>query len=241
MVRRSRSAGVAAFAVVTVLLAFGAGARAADPDRPVSSNAARLFNIPSQPLRPALEAYSVVTGAQLIYDSRLADGRRSQRVVGVFKPETALRMLLEGADLTVRYTGPLDITLVPIERSAYAPEVSDERPSSGGTGALALDTLYVEVAPGSEDRPDFSQYGRAVRQALKQALARNSATSDRIYQVQFDLWIDERGRVNKTLQRRSCGRPDLDQAIAKVIDGLLLKDPPPVGMPLPMRVTIVAI
>jgi hypothetical protein len=231
---------VAAFAVVAVLLTCDAEARAADPDRPVSSNATRLFNIPSQQLRPALEAYSVVTGAQLIYDSRLADGRRSQRVVGVFKPETALRMLLEGSDLTVRYTGPLDITLVPIEHRATGLEPG-ERPSSEGTGALALDTLYVEVAPGSEDRPDFSQYGRAVRQALKQALARNSATSDRIYQVQFDLWIDERGRVSKSLQRRSCGRPDLDQAIAKVIDGLLLKDSPPVGMPLPMRVTIVAI
>ncbi|WP_165189911.1 STN domain-containing protein [Caulobacter soli] len=175
-----------------MLLAFDAGAKAVDSDRPVSSNVARLFNIPSQPLRPALEAYSVVTGAQLIYDSRLAEGRRSQRVVGVFKPETALRMLLEGSDLTVRYTGPLDITLVPIERSADAPEAFAERPSSERSGALALDTLYVEVAPGSEDRPDFSRYGHAVRQALKEALARNSATSDRIYQVQFDLWINER-------------------------------------------------
>jgi hypothetical protein len=188
-----------------------------------------------------LEAYSVVTGAQLIYYSRLAEGRRSQRVVGVFKPETALRMLLEGSDLTVRYTGPLDITLVPIERNADAPEASAERPSSGRAGVLALDTLYVDVAPGSEDRPDFSRYGHAVRQALKQALARNSATSDRIYQVQFDLWIDGQGRIVKCLQRRSSGRVDLDQAIGKVIDGLVLKEAPPAGMPLPVHVTIVAI
>ena len=238
--RRSRSVSATAFAIVVLLMTFGAQARAVDPGKPVSSNAARLFNIPSQPLRSALEAYSVVTGAQLIYESRLADGRRSQRVVGVFKSETALRMLLEGADLTVRYTGPLDITLVPIEHRATGPEPGG-RPSSSETGALALDTLYVEVAPGSEDRPDFSRYGHAVRQALKQALARNSATSDRIYQVQFDLWIDGQGRIVKCLQRRSSGRADLDQAIGKVIDGLVLKDAPPAGMPLPVHVTIVAI
>ncbi len=239
---RLRCAIAAVFIGAGCLSPLGGPARAAAVEKPSGSNAVRLFNIPAQPLRPALEAYSVVTGAQLIYNSRLAEGRRSQRVVGVFKPETALRMLLEGAELTVRYTGPLDITLVPIERAGEAAAAGEGvSPDGEEPNALALDTLYVDVAPGSEDRPDFTAYGRAVRQALKQALARNSAAADRIYQVQFELWIDEHGRITQNRQRQSSGRADLDQAIGKVIEGLTLKEAPPAGMALPVRVTIVAI
>ncbi len=71
----------------------------------------QLFNIPAQPLSSALQTYSAVSGNQVICDSRLARGRRSSVVVGLFTAETALRMLLDGTELTIRYTGPRDITL----------------------------------------------------------------------------------------------------------------------------------
>lgn len=199
----------------------------------------RLFNIPAQPLRPALEAFSAVTGHQVIYDSRLAARSRSSPVVGLFTPETALRMLLEGADLTIRYTGPADVTLV--AASFGRGDRGEGGDLATSSGDLTLDTLYVDVAPGTAERTDFSDYGRTVRQEIKRALGRNTDTADRIYQVQFDLWVDPQGRARRPRLLRSSGRTQLDDAICHVIETMALKAPPPPGMPQPIRVTIIAI
>uniref|UniRef100_UPI0019541826 STN domain-containing protein n=2 Tax=Pseudomonadota TaxID=1224 RepID=UPI0019541826 len=62
------------------------------------------FDIPAQPLDAALASYFRATGVQLLYDSALTAGRRSGAVRGNFTPREALRQLLRGTGLIVRYS-----------------------------------------------------------------------------------------------------------------------------------------
>ncbi len=200
----------------------------------------RLFNIPAKPLHQALEAFSAVTGMALIYDSALARKRWSKPVIGLFAPEVALRMMLEGTDLTIRYNSPTDIMLVSMGE-AKAPAAVGLDPGGAAAATLVLDTLYVDVAPGSRQRPDFTGYSRVVVSELKRALRQNPETADRIYQVQLDIWINDRGQLRHPRLVKSTGRRQLDQAINRVVESTTLKNLPPKDMPQPVRFTIIAL
>ena len=199
-----------------------------------------LFNIPAQPLKTALLAYSNVVGNQIIYDARLAEGRQSQPVVGLFAPETALRLLIEGTDLTVRYTSPRDVTLVATGDVHAAGHVSGVD-SADNQGALTLDTLYIELPPGSELIPDFTFYGQTLRLKIKWALAHDSETAYRTLNVRMDIWIGANGHVENLHLLHSSGHVGLDAAILRVIGAIVFEDLPPKGMPQPIRVTILGI
>src|ERR1700761_7953060 len=58
-----------------------------------------VFHIPSQSLAAALETYARISGREVLYDGRLAEGRRSSTVEGAYTPETALQILLAGTDV----------------------------------------------------------------------------------------------------------------------------------------------
>lgn len=196
----------------------------------------RLFNIPAQPLGAALEAFSAVTGQQLIYDSRLADGRRSRAVVGIYRPEAALRMMLDGLDLTIRYTGPRDIAIVPV--SAVAPA---GRGGAAAGSALSLDVIRVEVPPGGGARADYSRYGQAVRAQIRRGLAQDAVTAGRSYTIQLDIWIAGDGKLRRSMMLRSSGQRKLDSEVARVLRTVAVGTAPPDGMPQPIRVTIISI
>ncbi|MFC5345568.1 TonB-dependent receptor domain-containing protein [Brevundimonas staleyi] len=83
--------GGTAFAVVVA----AAGLAVAQP-------ATHDFNIPSQDLASALQAYSRVTREQIVFDNQRTAGRVSAAVVGRYTTEEALRRLLAGTGLSVR-------------------------------------------------------------------------------------------------------------------------------------------
>lgn len=70
-----------------------------------------IFQIPSQPLEAALQAYSQVSGVEVLYESQIAAGLQSAPVEGAFAPEVALRLLLASTDLAVHYNRSNAITL----------------------------------------------------------------------------------------------------------------------------------
>src|SRR6202012_5784482 len=72
----------------------------------------RPFNIASQPVVTALDAFSETTGIQIFYSSELASGRISPGVSGNYAPHAALEMLLIGTHLTTLATGDKAVTLV---------------------------------------------------------------------------------------------------------------------------------
>lgn len=238
-VARTSLALLAALATLNApagMASAGNGAGRAPPARKV-----QLFNIPAQSLASALQAYSAVTGNQVLCDSRLSAGQRSRPVVGLFTPETALRMLLDGTELTIRYTGPQDITLTAAGDNTGFADLDAAGSGGGRVGVMVLDTLHVDVPAGAEHRPDFTAYGRTVRLAIKDALTRDPETANRVFDLQIDIRIGRDGKVREPRLLRSTGRLRLDEAIRRVLESTVIKDFPPPELPQPIRIAVVAI
>lgn len=113
------------------LCSAGAAPLAAAPAQVTQATASQPFDIPAQPLIPALLTFSDATGIQLFFDSTLARGLSSPGVAGTFTPEDALRRLLAGTGLTYRFTNPTTVTL---ER----PQVAES-----ASGAITLAPVTV--------------------------------------------------------------------------------------------------
>ena len=79
------------------------------------------FDIPAQPLAPALAALARQAGLQLVFASELAQGRQAPAVQGTRDVADALRALLAGSGLQGRVQGR---TLV-VERAASAPALGE--------------------------------------------------------------------------------------------------------------------
>ena len=201
----------------------------------------QLFNIPQQPLGAALVAYSNIVGNQIIYDSRLIGRRSSAPVVGLYTPDTALRLMIEGSGLTIRYTSPRDVTLVALGEGPASASAGAQTQPGGAPAALALDTLYVELPAGARTRPDFTAYGQAVRLEIKRALAESTETAYRTLSVQVEFWIDPKGHVRRLRLLKSSGGANLDAVIERVLGAVAFKEPPSRDMPQPIRVTILGI
>lgn len=74
-------------------------------------NEVYAFDLPPQPLDDALRAVSRQTGASLVYDSSALGAQPSRGVKGRMTAEQALKVLLNGAGVTVEKTGPKTILL----------------------------------------------------------------------------------------------------------------------------------
>lgn len=220
-------------------------AAAAKEGRGAAAAKTYLFNIPAQSLSSALEAFGIVTGHQVIYDSRVAQARRSMRVVGVFEPEAALRILLAGTDLAIRYTGPRDVAIVSVapgrlRRKSY--EVG--RGVAAGSPVLEVGTLYVAAPRDRVDAvaaSDYTAYGRILKTEIRRALDADQETARRSYHVQYDVWIERDGRIGRTDQLRSSGKARLDREIRRVVARIVVSQPPPGAMPQPVRISILAL
>lgn len=97
---------------------------------PGASGPQRLFDIPGQDIDRALEAYTAVTGLQILYEPAVTRGRRSTAVNGTLTPEAALSVLLAGSGLDGRRS---DIDAVVV---VAAPPPPVDLVDSGFLGAL---------------------------------------------------------------------------------------------------------
>ncbi|KAF1049784.1 TonB-dependent siderophore receptor [Xylophilus sp.] len=112
---------------------------------------ARSFDVPAQPLAPALAALASQAGLQLAFAPELAEGRQSAAVRGNFEVADALRVLLAGSGLQGRVQGR---TLV-VERAPQAARslgevtVSAQADRSGTTeGTESYTTRATATATG---------------------------------------------------------------------------------------------
>lgn len=219
----------------TALLQMSGGIGAEGP----ASDKAKLFlfNIPAQPLQSALIAFAGIVGTQIIYDSKLARNARARAVVGLFTADTALRLMIEGTEFTIVSAGP-DVALVPLAEIRAGRWPGE---SSNGETTLVLDTLYVAVPSGAEERPDFSDYGQLVRAAIRRTLTYRPETARRIYNARFEIWIDPKGAVGEARLTRSSGGAGMDTALKQVIKQIVVDRPPPRGMPQPIYITVIGI
>lgn len=76
------------------------------PDNEASGGAPMQFQIPSQALQQALDAFVGATGFSGLYDADVIGSQRSGAVQGRFSAATALRMILAPTALAAYFTAP---------------------------------------------------------------------------------------------------------------------------------------
>jgi periplasmic protein TonB len=84
-------------------------------------------------------------------------------------------------------------------------------------------------------------YASIVQAQIEAALRGNSRTRNATMRVEIRLWADATGRVSRIQLVSSTGDAELDAAIRdNVLGGLMLREPPPRDMPMPMITRVTA-
>ncbi len=166
------------------------------------------FDIPAQPLQSALEHYSNVTGSSVVYRAALAVGRRSAAVKGIYTPEAALRMLIEGSGLAAEYTAANAFILQPASRKGGGAPAA--RASRAASGAF------------------YRSYYGVVQTGVRDALCRNAVTRAGGYRAAISFEVSPQGRIEGARVLDSTGDAGKDAAIVRTLDDAVLdKAPPP--------------
>ncbi len=171
-----------------------------------------LFDIPAQPLHEALFAYTDATGLSVLVDDSVATGRQSMQVKGRYTPENALKIMLGGTGLEIRYTAANAFTLVP------------------GVGSV------VRPTPRAAGRDEV--YFRTIQTAVKHLLCSRAETVPGQYRIVLQLWIDASGVVLRSVLLGSTGNRDRDRALPEMLAGLSMGDAPPIGLPQPVTLVV---
>lgn len=170
-----------------------------------------VFKILAQPLERALEIYARSSGREILYDSALANGRRSSLVDGIYTPEVGLQILLAGTGLVADF-----------KDSGFF--VVEPPPAKTSTVAAAK-------------RPDDNTryYGR-LQTSLKVAFCANRVLPDD-QRVAARLWIDPYGGIlqAKTLTYNGS---EVDSRVEEVLRGLRIGSAPPAGFAQPITIVI---
>jgi hypothetical protein len=185
------------------------------PDQLVS------FDIPAQPLGAAIETYGAATGLQVLYDARLAAGRASTQLNGVFTAEAGLQTLLHGTGLVVQYTSPEALVIVP---------VPPEQAPAAAIGAVALK---------GADAVQSRYYG-LVQAGITNAFCLSAAARWGTDRVTLSLWIDSTGSVRRFRILGSGSSASLVQAMSEWMRQVSIGEPPPPGMAQPFTIVILA-
>jgi protein TonB len=84
-------------------------------------------------------------------------------------------------------------------------------------------------------------YASIVQSQIEAALRGNSRTRNATMQLEVRLWADGTGRVSRIQLVSSTGDAELDATIRDtVLGGLMLREPPPKDMPMPMITRVTA-
>lgn len=84
-------------------------------------------------------------------------------------------------------------------------------------------------------------YAGQVQNRIAEALRGNSSTRKAAATITVKVWADSTGRISRAALGRSTGNPQIDDAIRnQVLVGLVLNEPPPADMPMPINLRITA-
>jgi hypothetical protein len=98
-----------------------------------------VFDIPSEPLAEALQAFSQRSGVELFYESAITAGLKSPTLKGSFTPRDALRQLLAGTGFIVHYNLHNAVSLSLPAAASWAVQ----QDHSMGNASLSLNPLNV--------------------------------------------------------------------------------------------------
>lgn len=165
------------------------------------------FDIPSQALEDALYAFGAATGITVFVDGSNVRGRQSTAVKGPFEATQALRVLLTGTGLNAHLVGAHAITLSPIP---------------------------------SQDRPNsivYRRYSADLQNAVLGQLCNDREARLGTYRVAMQVWLDERGGVQRVELLSTTGDQARDRRVHELIEGISIGKPPP-KLPQPIVMVI---
>ncbi len=169
------------------------------------------FDLPAQRLEAALEAYSVASGWQVVYNASLAARRRSSDVKGEFTPDAALRTLLAGTGLMPQYKAADGAILVPDPMATLGPD---------------------EIA--DDVGPSLKNYYGLIQTGLKRAFCASRQIRTGAYRIALGFWIGPSGAVTRVTQLGSTGRADIDESFNRAVGSLSIGAAPPAGFNQPV-------
>ncbi len=174
------------------------------------------FAIPAGSLESALNAFTAVTGIQVLYDSALADGHTSPGVSGVLSSDAALDCILSGTYLAPIASSPDAITLMLDARKVDQSAMPVGAMPPPRAPVLALDTLQVE-APIVRG---YEVYAVSVKYSIASALLSADAVKRRRYRTAVNVWVSPAGAVQHSEIYTSTGDRALDAMIIHIILGV---------------------
>ena len=189
---------------------FPAAVTADEPEAKQTGSIA--FDIPTQSLASALDAYSISAHREVLYNGELAVGRQSATVKGHFTPEAALQALLDGTGLFPRYMAA-DAFVLMEDDHALGP----------------FNTAPSDVV--------IRYYGR-IQASLKQAFCADRRTHPGDYRVAVGFRIGSSGIVSRVELLSSTGDSALDTTIGNAVRGLVIGAPPPPGFAQPIILVV---
>lgn len=210
------------YALVVLALAWlNPPAAAADEPRSGDSAQARVeavreFDIPSQPLADALQAFGETTGLAVLIDSRLLVGLESSPVAGRYRQREALQLMLAGTGLAPRYVEEGAFTLVPTD--AVSP------------GAATAHAALASTAGSAAAR---ARSARVIQRSLEQALCASTLARPGRYRAGVRFWLDQGDRIRQPELFESSGDARRDAEIVRRLAGLPLRGLPS-GVPQPV-------
>jgi hypothetical protein len=172
------------------------------------------FDIPAQPLASALEAYSTLTGIEILYDSGLAAGRRSTDVQGTMPAGDALRTLLTGMSLSARLIAPDAVTI--------------ELPPA---------SAHEDAEPAPQNSAHRVYYSR-IQAGLEQAFCKDNQVRPGGYRALLKFTVAQDGRIRQPHVVGTTGSDERDRMIARTLDGVELGSPPPADLRQPIMMVI---
>jgi TonB family protein len=168
---------------------------------------ARLdFDIAAQPLTRALEAFSILTGYQILMADSSAAGTQSAPVKALLAPREALVAIVAGTGLTVRFTTETSAVLMPDGNLRAAPR--EARPAA--TASFEAD----------------------LQRGATRVLCEDQLTRPGTYRAALDIWINAAGGIDRAELLSSTGNDRRDERVLAVLRSLVLK-PPPSGLSQP--------
>jgi hypothetical protein len=231
---RGQIASVRALSILALIALIGATGGQARTEEAISSSPREVFfNIPSQPLASAIQAFSQASGIEVFYESSIAAGRTSFNIEGRYLPDSALQSLLGGAGFSVRFTRRNAVVLS--DPSAQ----NDLPPARALTNFdLSLDTIRVVAGPERAGDAQLREFGDVVQNEVETVLRKNTKIRSGNYRIRVKLWIDPSRTIRHAELAQSTGDQDRDVAITGVLQGLIVSRVPPPNTPQPIRVIV---
>ncbi|MGJ7526415.1 STN domain-containing protein [Variovorax sp. GB1P17] len=182
---------------------------------PPAAEQALDFDIPAVALGDALKRYAAVTRQPALFRSEILLDLTSSAVRGLYAPDIALRLLLEGTGLVaekVRTDSGVTLALKPADAASTVSRAA-------GIGSLA-------------------GYPSLVQAQVWEALCDDARTRPGAYRSLLRFEVDAMGQIRRPRLLGATGDASRDAAMLEILQGVHLAHAPPPDLPQPLTLLI---